>query len=265
MNTFITQHEVIEVAAVLVGALIVYRVVTLSTGQLKHLSALETDAVVRARREQRADTVRHVLNNAARVILLVVAVTMILGVFELNIAPILAGAGVAGIAIGFGAQSLVRDFLSGIFIIFENQFDLGDEVTIAGHSGKVERLTLRITQLRDLDGAVHIVPNGKIEAVVVHSKEWARATVDVTVGYAEDLGRVLDIVGDAAAAFAEASGDVVMEPPEVLGVDELGPHGPRIRIAVRTRPGKQSAAGRDLRRRIKQAFEAEGIAFAKTE
>jgi small-conductance mechanosensitive channel len=265
VNDYVTTQELIKVAWVLAGALVMYRIVLLGTSQLRRLSSLETDPQRRVRREQRANTIRGMLNNTARVVLLVTAVTMILSIFDLNVTPIVAGAGVVGIALGFGAQSLVRDFLAGLFIIFENQFDIGDEVTLAGHAGTVERVTLRITALRDLEGAVHIVPNGKIEVVVVHSKEWARATVDVTVHYSEEIGRVLELVDRECRAYGEESSDVVIEPPEVLGVDELGPLGPRLRVTVRTRPGKQASVARELRRRIKAAFERDGIRFATHE
>jgi small conductance mechanosensitive channel len=268
VNDLVTRGQLVHVVAILVVAFVVYRAIIFATGQLRRLAALETDPIAKARRAQRAETLRSILNNFVRIAMLVVVGVLLLDQFDVNVTPIVAGAGVVGIAIGLGAQSLVRDYLAGAFIIIENQFDIGDQVTIAGHTGTVEQVTLRLTRLRDLDGGVHIVPNGKIDSVVGLSREWARAIVDVTVDYGEDLGRVIDLVEEVCREYAadEAGGaGAVVGPPEVLGVDDLGPAGPRIRAAVKTRPGRQGPVARDLRRRLKSAFDREGIRFARSD
>lgn len=265
MNELFDRQHLMGVAAILVGGVVVYRLALLLTSQLRRLAAFESDAVRKARREQRAETLRSILNNFIGIAMICIVVVVVLGFYEVNIAPILAGAGVLGIAVAFGAQSLVRDYLAGIFIIVENQFDIGDQVTIAGHTGTVEAVTLRMTRLLDLDGGVHIVPNGKIEAVIVLSRDWARATVDVTVPYSENVARVLEVVGATCEEYGSTGGDILASPPEVLGVDDLTPLGPRIRIAVKTKPGSQASVARELRRRIKAAFDDAGIRFASSD
>jgi small-conductance mechanosensitive channel len=257
-----TQGKLLQAVAIVAGAFVLYRIALYATAQLRRLPKLESDAVLRAQREQRVETLRSVLNSVALVVVIAIAAVALLSIVgDVDVLPVLAGAGVLGVAVGFGAQSLVRDFFAGFFIFAENQFAIGDRVTIAGHTGTVERLTLRITQLRDADGSVHIVPNGKIDSVTVHAKEWARASVDVTVDYKEPLDRVFDVIARESAAFAEEHADAVAEPPELLGVETFGPRGPSIRVTARTKPGRELFVARGLRRRIKAAFDREGIHF----
>jgi moderate conductance mechanosensitive channel len=251
-----------HLVTILAVAFVVYRLLIIATAQLRRLPTFESDPAAKARRLQRAETLRSILNNFIRIATLGAVAIMVLREFKIDVTPIIAGAGIVGIALGFGAQSLVRDYLAGAFIIIENQYDIGDQVTIANHTGTVEQITLRMTSLRDLDGGVHFIPNGKIDAVIVHAREWARATVDVVVPYTEDLSRVLTIVGEVSKAFADESPDMVLGPADVLGVDELGPNGPRIRTTVRTRPGQQAQAARDLRLRLIAGFDRAGIRFA---
>ena len=203
-------------------------------------------------REQvkRAETIGRVLRYLVSVVLTLVAGVLILSELGVSIAPILGAAGVVGLAIGFGAQSLVKDFFSGFFIIFENQFSIGDEVVIAGHTGTVERMTLRTTTLRDTGGSIHIVPNGKIESVTIVAREWARVAVDVTVPYGEDLAKALDVVARAAASYAEQHPDTLLDDAPTIGVQDLGPRGATIRLAVKTAQGRHLGAARDLRRAV---------------
>ncbi len=262
MIELFSRAEVKGAATIVIVAFVAYRVLLVATSQLKRLASFEANPVAKTRRAQRAETLRSIVNNTVRVAILVVAGVMVVEQFvKVDIAPLIAGAGVVGIALGFGAQSLVRDYLSGALIIIENQFDIGDQITIAGHTGTVEQMTLRMTLLRDGDGGVHIVPNGKIDAVLVHAREWARANVVLTVSYSDDLSRVLDVVGRAAQAYADEIGDAALGPPEVLGVDEFSPTGPRILLTMKTKPGRSAEAARELRRRVKETFDSEGIRF----
>ncbi len=265
MTELTDRQQIIAVTSILIGGVIVYRLLLLATSQLRRLAAFEQDDVRKARRQQRAETLRSILNNFIGIAILCLVVLLILDRFSVNVAPIVAGAGLLGIALAFGAQSLVRDYLAGIFIIVENQFDIGDQITVAGHTGVVDAVTLRMTRLLDTDGGVHIVPNGKIEAVVVHARDWARATVDLTIPYTEDVARALDVVGVVAREFGETNANTLDGVPEVLGVDDLTPLGPRLRVTVKTKPGSQLPVARELRRRIKAAFDESGIRFATSE
>ena len=252
----------VHIGIIVIAALVLARVVAVATSQLPRVAAAG-DVQTRTAREQRATTVAAILNSVARVAIISAALLMVLGEINVNITPLIAGAGILGVAVGFGAQSLVKDFFAGFFIVFENQFDIGDQVTIAGHTGTVERMTLRVTVLRDLDGNVHIVPNGKVETVTVIAKEWARVNVDVTVPYREDLARAIEVAARVTHEFAEEHADALVDDPEILGVQELGPRGVTLRVAVKTPPGRNLAVGRELRRRLKLAYDHAGLRFAE--
>ncbi|MGH7584770.1 MAG: mechanosensitive ion channel family protein [Gemmatimonadales bacterium] len=212
------------------------------------------------RLEKRGQTLAQLLRSVGRLVVLVITTLMILGLF-VNIGPLLAGAGVVGLAVSFGAQSLVKDFLSGFFILFEDQFGVGDVVEINGKSGAVERMTLRIVQLRSLDGTVHTIPNGEIKAVSNLTRGWSRAVIEVGVAYDTDLDRALEVLRDVGRQLAadEAWRIQLDGEPEVLGVEGLGENALTLRIVARTRPGQQWAVARELRRRIKLRFDREDI------
>ena len=177
------------------------------------------------------------------------------------IGPILAGFGILGLAVSFGAQSLVKDIISGFFMLLENQFGVGDVIEAAGKSGSVERMTLRVVVLRDLQGRLHIIPNGEIKSITNMTAGWARAVVDVGIGYGADLDRALVVVTDEAKKFdddPEWKGRLD-GPIEVPGVEQLGESGVVIRILIRTIAGSQWAAAREFRRRLKLRLDREGI------
>ena len=210
--------------------------------------------------ERRAETLGSVLTNAAWVLVVVFFLLMTLQEFGVNIGPLVAGAGVAGVALGFGAQSLVKDVISGFFLLMENQFGVGDIVNVDDkHVGTVERMTLRITQLRDAEGRAHFVPNGSIVRVVVLSKDFARALVDVEVSYATDPDRAFEVLREAGRKLHEERPDQAVEPLEVKGIETLGPSGFIIRTLTKTAPGAQWEVARELRRRILLAFREAGI------
>ena len=185
------------------------------------------DLATSTRRVQRAKTMGDLLKSVITGVLVAVIGTMILSELGVNIAPIIASAGIIGIALGFGAQSLVKDFLSGVFMIFEDQYGVGDVVDVGEASGTVEAVSLRVTRLRDLNGTVWYVPNGEIIRVGNMSQNWARAVVDVNVGYCEDLARVQRVLREVAHDLwdDEDFKDLIIEEPEVTGVEMFSPDG----------------------------------------
>jgi len=211
--------------------------------------------------DRRSRTLAPLTRSILRYFVDVVAVLSLLSIFlpPETLQPILASAGVVGLAVGFGAQSLVRDIISGFFILYEDQFAVGDYITTGSYTGVVEDLGLRITRLRDFSGAVHVVPNGRIEAVTNMSRGQMRALVDVGVAYEESLPRVLEVLRRVAADVAQEFKEVIVADPEVLGVVNLGPSAMDIRILAQTRPMEQWGVERALRHRILEAFERESI------
>jgi moderate conductance mechanosensitive channel len=209
--------------------------------------------------EKKAKTLSGLLTSVWRYF--IYAFTAVLVLTELNIVeigPILAGAGVIGLAVGFGAQSLVRDVISGFFIILEDQFSIGDYITVGSYSGIVEELGLRITKIRDFNGELHILPNGQIEAVTNHARGNMRALVEVGVAYEEDIDHVLSVLEELSRRFATDNADVV-EGPTVLGVVALDDSAVVIRLIARTVSMAQWKVERDLRRAIKNEFDGRGI------
>lgn len=210
--------------------------------------------------EKRAQTISGLLQGAGRIVILVFAAILTLDVF-MDIGPLLAGAGVIGLAVSFGSQSLVKDMISGFFILSENQFDIGDVIEVAGLSGGVERITLRVVHLRDLEGVLHIVPNGQITTVSNKTRGWSRAVVDIGVGYGSDVDQALDVLRDEAERFgADPAWKVKLDgDPEVVGVQMLADSAVTIRVMIRTQPGLQWEVAREFRRRAKKRLDREGI------
>ncbi len=217
--------------------------------------------VASARRAQRAQTMGSLLKSVITGLLVAVIGTMMLSEIGVNIAPIIASAGILGIALGFGAQSLVKDFLSGVFMIFEDQYGVGDVVDVGEAIGTVEAVTLRVTRLRDLSGVVWYVPNGEILRVGNMSQNWSRAVLDVSVGYGEDLTRVKRVLREVAHDLWEDDDfkDLIIEEPEVTGVEMLAADSVNLRVLIKTRPLEQWAVAREMRQRIKARFDHEGI------
>jgi moderate conductance mechanosensitive channel len=240
-------------------AWLAYRVVRLAARRIE-LAVDDGDDSVTTLRERRGRTISQLLRSVGRVVITVIALLLTFNMF-IDIGPVLAGAGILGLAVSFGAQSLVKDVISGFFILFENQFAIGDVIEAAGKSGVVEKMTLRVVVLRDLEGAMHVIPNGEIKVVSNKTRGWARAVVDVGVAYDEDIDRALTVVRDEAAQFStdKAWGSQLDGPLEVPGVESLGDSAVVIRCLIRTQPGSQWNAGREFRRRIKNRFDREGI------
>jgi small-conductance mechanosensitive channel len=190
-----------------------------------------------------------------------IAVLMVLGEFNLNLAPLLASAGVAGVALGFGAQSLVKDFLSGIFMLLEDQYGVGDIVDTGDAVGTVEEVTLRITKLRDPSGVAWYVRNGEIVRIANKSQGWSTAVVDLPVSYAEDVERVIAIITTVVGeVYADPQWhDTMIEPPTVAGVEQITGTTVTIRVFAKTLTDQQWGVQREIRERAKVAFDAAGV------
>ena len=219
------------------------------------------------RRAVRSDTLRFVLTSALTVIIYVLTGAAILGGLGVNVAALLAGVSILGLAVSFGAQSLVKDVITGFFVLFEDQYGVGDVIRVnggAGLSGAVESLNLRVTVLRDLDGTVHVIPNSEIKTVSVLSKDWARVVGDIDVPHDYPLEDALKLI---LCVAIELHADPVwrdkfLEPPEMLGVQTLSPTNVTIRVLMKVRPKEQWGVSREFKRRVKNALEGLGIRSA---
>jgi moderate conductance mechanosensitive channel len=211
--------------------------------------------------KKRVDTLSSTLVTVMGIVILIVAILTILPEFGVNITALVAGIGIGGLAIAFAAQNLVRDFISGFFILFEDQYRVGDVVTVAGISGAVEEIGLRRTILRDLDAKVHSIPNGKVEVSTNFTRNYSRVNLNVSVGYGEDLNRVIKIINLICQEMAEDPKwrEDFIAAPSVLRVDNLGNSGVDIKILGDTRPARQWDIMGELRLRIKNTFDSEGI------
>ncbi|MDZ7674907.1 MAG: mechanosensitive ion channel family protein [Acidimicrobiales bacterium] len=209
----------------------------------------------------RAETIGSVLKSVATIIIYSIAVLMALAEIHINLGPLIAGAGIIGVALGFGAQSLVRDFLSGLFMLAEDQYGVGDVIDVGEAIGTVEVVNIRTTRLRGIDGTVWHVPNGEILRVGNMSQQWARALLDISVAYDTDLDRAMEVVKEVADEMwrEDEWRTQFLEEPEVWGVQALGADGITIRLVIKTQPGEQWSVTRELNRRMKDRFDDEGI------
>ncbi|WP_420625830.1 mechanosensitive ion channel family protein [Candidatus Poriferisodalis sp.] len=213
------------------------------------------------RASQRAATLGTLFKSIATTIIWAVALMMLLGEFDVNLGPLIAGAGIIGVAVGFGAQSLVRDLLTGVFMLVEDQYGVGDVVDLGDAVGTVESVGLRTTRLRDISGTVWHVPNGAIARVGNMSQLWARVPLDLDVAYDTDLDQAMAIIKGVADAVWNEQGEntTVLEEPNVVGVQAFGADAVTLRVMVKTEPSEQWATARLLRKRIKDAFDEAGI------
>ena len=259
-NREVLVTALLKVAVILALALVTYRIVKLLTHRLER-DVEEEDPVVKRLREQRAKTLASLLNHVALIVIALVSLLMIINSFGIQIGPLVAAAGVVGLAISFGAQSLVKDVITGTFILLEGQYGIGDVVRIGDTAGMVEKITLRTTILRDLHGVVHIFPNGSIDRVSNLTKTWSRTVLDVGVAYREDVDRVIALLRELGSELHEDAQwrELLVEPPEVLGVEAFADSAVTIRMIAKTIPLKQWEVARELRRRIKKRFDAEGV------
>ena len=214
-------------------------------------------------RKKRIATLGQLLRVVATLLVVGVATLMALSLFNVDIRPILTGAGIAGLAVGFGAQNLVRDVIAGFFLILEDQVRLGDVVSINGKSGLVEAIRLRTIVLRGHDGTVHVIPNGVINDLSNMTKDFSYAVLDIAIPYEENIDAVEEVLRSVANELRAdpAHGSNILEPLEVLGVEAFGEASVQLRVRIKTVPIQQWTVGREFRRRIKLAFEARGIEF----
>jgi small conductance mechanosensitive channel len=210
---------------------------------------------------RRVETVAALFRSLVSAAVWTIAVLMALSELGLNLGPLIAGAGIVGVAVGFGAQNLVRDFLSGIFMLVEDQYGVGDIIDAGAATGTVESISLRSTRLRDVNGTVWHLPNGQIERVGNQSQQWSRAVLDVGVSYQTDIAHATDVIGRTAQTMCDDQefSESILSEPEVWGVEELGADSVTIRLVLKTAPHDQFKVIRELRARIKAAFDDEGI------
>ena len=230
-------------------------------GRAPAVLARATDPGYSERRALRATTMGSLFKSIASATMFAVTLVIVLAEIGIDVAPIVASAGIAGIALGFGAQNLVKDFLSGIFMLLEDQYGVGDVVDMGDASGVVEQVGLRVTQLRDVSGTVWYLRNGEVVRVGNKSQGWARAVVDVAVGYREDLDHVRAVLLETAATLRQDPdlASAVLEDPEVWGVEQLSLDAVVIRVVVKTAPGEQFAVARVLRQRLSHALRHAGV------
>jgi small conductance mechanosensitive channel len=249
----------LRILLIVLGAALVARLVARAVRRLVASMRRRAPLPRTVRGEQRAATVGDAGANLARALVAAVALMLVLDELGLNLAPLLAGAGIAGVALGFGAQSLVKDFLSGLFILLEDQYGIGDVVCVAEVVGTVEEVSLRVTRLRGMDGTVYFVPNGEVRKVGNSSMEWSLALLDVSVGRDADVATVSRLVEAEAGAFAADHPDEVLEVPELWGVQAMTPEALVLRLSVKTAPRMQWTVARDLRIRLSDRLRREDV------
>ncbi|MDH3540288.1 MAG: mechanosensitive ion channel family protein [Acidimicrobiia bacterium] len=221
----------------------------------------ERTAIQAERARRRTETLGSVLKSVASLIIYTIATLMALSEFEVNLGPLVASAGIVGVAFGFGAQSLVKDFLSGIFMLVEDQFGVGDIIDAGPAAGVVEVVSLRTTQLRDVNGTLWHIPNGEIVRVANKSQQWARVVLDIEVAYDTNIKHAMTTIKQVAdGVWRQAIPNAtIIEEPEIWGVESFGANAIAIRLAVKVEPGEQWATSREIRRRLKERFDEAGI------
>lgn len=253
----------LRILIILIVAVLAYRLFYVIARRLaRRMQAM--DSIEGSERDRRIETIFRLVVNAGLVVVVTAATLTVLQELEIDIGPLLASVGIVGLALGLGAQTLVKDIIGGLFIFVENMYTVGDVVEIAGFAGVVEEMTLRTTAVRDLNGTLHIIPNGEIRAVSNRSREWSRAVVEVGVTYEAQVAEAeaaLEEAGRQLAAHPEA-GPLLLEEPAVTGIEGLDDWQIRLRILVKTRPGKQFDVERELRRIIRGTFAERGLSIA---
>ena len=256
-----------KVALILVVAMLLARLG--SRFVVRSIRSIATRSPLREagpRSEQRAATLAGVAVSLIRIMVWTMAGLLVLGYLGVNLGPFLAGASIVGVALGLGAQSLVKDFLSGFFILVEDQYAVGDVITIADQTGTVEEIDLRTTRIRAVDGTVWFVPNGEIRTVGNSAKDWGRAIVDVIVPRKADLAAATAVIEEEAAAIAAdpAWSDSVLEPPEILGVDAMGVDNITVRVSTKTTPAQRTPLARAMRSQISHRLQRDGVVVETT-
>ena len=254
-----TRHQVPRIIGVLIIALILTWLLKIASRHLAELSNRE--GLPSALRAQQIRTLSSVIYSVGVFVIMFLAAMQVLPLLGINMGPLLASAGIAGLAIGFGAQTLVHDFINGFFILVENQYDIGDTVRIAGVQGVVEAITLRRTVLRDDSGAQHTVPSSEIKIVSNLTRDWTQLPLHVSVAYGVDTDRVIKLLEEVGEELANDPrfADKIVAKPEVPGIEKVSGNEVDYLMLVKTRPGSQYAVSRELRKRIKACFEKQHI------
>jgi small-conductance mechanosensitive channel len=242
-------------AAIRIGRIFIHRSLNLA------LHDTGKNAVADIQIVKRRNTLSGLFVTVLRAAVVILAALMVFRELNFEIGPILASAGIVGLAIGFGAQSLVKDVITGAFIVLERQFSVGDVIRIGDRSGVVENLGVRTTTLRDIEGTAHIISNNKIEIVSVMTKDWSQFVLDVDVAYNTDLDKAMGTIQKVLNDYAKEFPSNVLSEPQVLGIESFGDNSVKIRSTLKTAPSKHWDAGRLIRRRIKSEFERLGIAI----
>jgi small conductance mechanosensitive channel len=253
----------LQIAIILLVAVVAYWLLSIGTRHLKR-RIKELDDEQDSHHDRRTETISRLVKTTGVVFIIGISLLMILDQLGINIGPILASVGVASLALGLGAQTLVKDIIGGLFLILEDQYQVGDVIEFGGRVGTVEDMTLRITSVRDINGYIHFVPNGEIRILANRSRDWARAIIDVGITYDDDVDlalQVLDEIGKSAAQDSDI-GPLMLDAPVVTGIEGLEEWKVRLRISVKTEAGEQWGVQRYLRSKIRQEFPAQGITLA---
>ncbi len=262
ITEWLMEHGML-ILLIIIGAFLINKVITLllPTFLQGMVRMRGKSKIARQEAKKRSDTLSSFLNQVVSVIVIFLALFMILSEIGVDIGPLLVGAGFVGIAVGFGAQKLIGDLINGVFIVIEDYYNVGDVISVAGMIGTVEEVNIRRTVLRDLDGIVHIVPNGLIDKASNYTKNWARVNLDVPVAYGEDLDRVIDILNKIGNDLKndEYFGQLLITAPQVLRVNNFGDSAIEIKMIGDTHSMKQWEVTGELRKRIKKTFDEEAI------
>ncbi|MBK8365448.1 MAG: mechanosensitive ion channel family protein [Bacteroidetes bacterium] len=251
----------VKIILIALGAYILSKLANKSIEKVVRVAVVSDRYLSKQAEEKREDTLIRIFSWTSRIIIMMIAILMILQELGISVGPILAGLGIIGLAVGFGGQYLIRDIISGFFIILENQYRIGDVVNFDGTGGLVEDISLRLTTLRDLDGTVHHVPHGEIKKVANLSKDFARVNLNIGVSYNSKLDHVIQIVNRAGLELSQDSNwkEFIIKAPQFLRVDEFADSSIIIKILGETQALKQWDVTGELRKRIKVAFDKEGI------
>jgi small conductance mechanosensitive channel len=250
----------LRIAALLLLAFVLVRIVSTVIVRAERDMSVGTGLDALERRK-RAQTIASVVRRALGALIWATAILVVLRELDVDITPVLTGAGIVGLAIGFGAQTLVRDVISGFFLIVEDQVRVGDVAMVNGTSGLVEQINLRTIVLRDFEGTVHVFPNGEIKTLANRTKDFSYYVIDLGIDYDEDVDRVMTLVRQAGDELQqdEAFGPSILAPVEVVGVDDFKDSAVTLRFRIKTIPLKQWEVGRELRRRVKKVLDREGV------
>jgi small conductance mechanosensitive channel len=252
------RHDVPKIVLVIAGAIVLIRVLRALT---RGMAGVRIRRLPPGFRAQQIQTLAAVINSIGTFVIVFVATLQILPLLGLNLGPVLASAGIAGLAIGFGAQTLVKDFINGFLVLLEDQYNIGDTVRLAGVKGIVEDMTLRRTVLRDDDGTVHIIPNSQVQIVSNMTRDWAQVALHIAVAYSEATDKIIALLKQAGEEIRHdpAYADDIVAEVQVPGIERVANGEADYLVLVKTRPNKQYAVSREFRRRIKEVFEKNNI------